>query len=63
MLQQLLSNPQMFRQQFNNFVQNFQKNGMNPQQIVQNLLNSGQMTQAQFNQCRDIANKITGQRF
>lgn len=30
----------------------------NPQQIVQNLLNSGQMSQAQFNQLMPIAQQI-----
>ena len=57
-IQQFLNRPQMFKQQFDAFAQNF--NNSNPQQIVQNLLNSGKMTQAQFNQFRDIANKITG---
>ena len=62
-IQQLLSNPQMFKQQFNSFVQNFQRSGNNPQQMVQNLLNQGKMTQGQFNSYREIANKITGLRF
>jgi len=61
-LQQILSHPQMFKQQFDSFAQNFQRNNSNPQQIVQNLLNSGKMTQAQFNQFRSIANQITGMR-
>lgn len=63
-LQQLLGNPQMFSQQLNNFAQNYSRTfgNMNPQQAVQNLLNSGQMTQAQFNQFRNIANQITGKR-
>lgn len=61
-IQQLLSNPQMFKQQFNSFVQNFQRSGNNPQQMVQNLLNSGQLTQERFNQFRDIANRLTGKR-
>ena len=61
---QPMGNPQMFQQQFNSFAQNFQRNfgNVNPQQMVKNLLNSGKMTQAQFNQYRDIANKLTGQR-
>lgn len=61
-LQQLLSNPQMFQQKFNEFAQGFQ-NGANPQQLVQNLLNNGKMTQAQFERYRQIANQITGARF
>ena len=52
--------PLGFMNQFNQFRQNLQQNGINPQQQVQQLLNSGQMTQEQFNQYRDIANQITG---
>ncbi len=42
-------------QQFLNFKKNF--NG-NPQQIVQNMLNSGKITQAQVNQCAQKANQL-----
>ena len=49
-----------FVNQFNQFKQNAQANGLNPQQQVQQLLNSGQMSQEQFNQLRDMANLITG---
>lgn len=63
MLNQILNNPMQLKQQFEAFARNFQKNGQNPQQVVQQLLNSGKMTQAQFNQYRDIANQITGLRF
>lgn len=63
MFQQMLNNPQMFKQKFEEFARNFQQSGQNPQQVVQQLLNSGQMTQDQFNQLRSIANQITGQRF
>lgn len=59
MLNQLLQNPLLFRQQLNDFARQFQ-NGANPQQLVQQLLNSGKMSQAQFNQFRDIANQLTG---
>ena len=62
-IQQLLQNPQQFKAQFDNFARNFQQAGQNPQQMVQHLLNQGKMTQSQFNQYRDIANKITGLRF
>lgn len=62
-LQQFLQNPQQFKTQFDNFARNFQQGGQNPQAIVQQLLNSGQMTQAQFNQLRNMANQITGLRF
>ena len=61
-LQMLMSNPQQLFSQVNNFAQQLQQqsNGMTPQQMVQNMLNSGKLSQAQFNQLRDIANKITG---
>lgn len=61
---QLINNPQMF-QKLNEFAQNFQHNFGNadPRQIVQNLLNSGQMTQSQFNQFSNLANQIMGKRF
>lgn len=50
---------------FNNFAQQFQTQNRNvtPQQKVQELLNSGQMTQQDFDQLRDIANKITGRNY
>lgn len=62
MFQQILSNPQQFKQQFENFARNFQQGGQNPQALVQQLLNQGKMTQSQFNQYRDIANQILGMR-
>ena len=52
-----------FMQQFNQFKQNALSNGLIPQQQVQQLLNSGQMSQEQFNQLRDMANMITGKKF
>lgn len=50
------ANPML--QQFLNFKKNF--NG-NPQQIVQNMLNSGKITQAQVNQCAQKANQLYDQ--
>lgn len=52
-----------FQQQFNQFTNQFRQSGQSPQQIVQNMLNSGQMTQEQFNQPRAIANQITGKNY
>lgn len=46
-------------QQFQQFMSNFRGN---PQQRVQELLQSGQMTQEQFNQFSNIANQITGRK-
>lgn len=46
------NNPMLMIQQFNQFRQNFQGD---PRQQVQNLLNSGQMSQEQFNQLSSVA--------
>jgi len=62
MFQQAMQNPQQFLQQFEAFKRNFQQSGQNPQQVVQGLLNSGRMTQDQFNQLRNMANQMTGMR-
>jgi hypothetical protein len=52
---------QNFNNQFNNFKQNFSQQGFgNPQALVQNMLNSGQMTQSQFNQLSAMADAIMG---
>lgn len=48
-------NPMQMVQQFHQFRQNFQGD---PQQIVQQLLNSGQMTQSQYNQLTEIAQQF-----
>lgn len=52
--------PATLMQNFNAFAKNLQ--GQNVQQIVQNLLNSGKMTQSQYNQYRAMANQILGGR-
>ena len=49
---------QNFTNQFNAFKQAFNPQGMNPQMIVQNMLNNGQMTQSQFNQYSMMADQI-----
>lgn len=51
-----------FMSRFNQFRQNFQQSGVDPKQKVQELLNSGQMSQDQFNTLRMMANQITGKR-
>ena len=55
-------NPLQLMQQFNNFRQNWlqQNPNMSPQQAVQNLLNSGKMSQQQFERFRNIANGFSG---
>ena len=57
---QMFGGQQQFLNQFNRFSQDFQQRGLNPQQQVQNLLNSGHMSQEQFNQFRLLANALTG---
>lgn len=56
-------NPFQLLQQFQQFRQTFmQKNpNVNPQNRVQEMLNTGKMTQTQFEQCRKMANMLTGQ--
>lgn len=55
-------NPLQLMQQFNAFRQNWlqQNPNISPQQAVQNLLNSGKMSQQQFEQFRNIANSFSG---
>jgi hypothetical protein len=57
-IMQIFGNMQNFQKQFQNF-QN-QMRGINPQQEVQKMLNSGKMSQQQFNQLRALVNQITG---
>lgn len=60
MIMQKFGNAQNFQNQANNMLNQFNQQGIDPRQKVQELLNSGQMTQWQFNMFRGIANKITG---
>ena len=62
-MQQLMKNPQMFLQKLKEFATQFQNSSKNPQQMVQQLLNEGKMSQEQFNQYRSIANQILGTQF
>ena len=52
---------QNFMNQFNQFRQKI-GNQQNPQQMVQQLLDSGQMTQEQFNRLNQMANQILNMR-
>ena len=52
-----LGNMQNLLNQFNQFKSNFQGN---PEQQVQALLNSGRMSQAQFNQLQKMAKQMQG---
>lgn len=50
--------------QFQNFVNQFKQNSnITPQQRVQQLLDSGQMSQEQFNNLRQMANQLTGKKY
>ena len=67
-MQQIMANQQrfqQFQQQFVQFQQQFQGNGggFNGQQQVQQMLQNGQMTQEQFEQCRRWANQMTGMNY
>ena len=55
-------NPLQMMQQFQKFRQNWlqQNPNVSPQQAVQNLLNSGKMSQQQFEQFRNIAYSFSG---
>lgn len=60
---QMFGNMQNMRNKFQQFAQNFQQqNGgnVNPQQMVQQLLDSGRMSQEQFNQIQNMANMFFG---
>lgn len=56
-LYQMFGGMQNFMNQFNQFKQNFPGN-QNPQQMVQQLLDSGRMSQQQFNELSQMANQI-----
>lgn len=47
---------------FLNFVQQVRQSGISPEQTVRQLINSGRMTQDQFNQLSQIANQILGRK-
>lgn len=55
---QMFGGIQNFQNQFNQFKQ--QIGNQNPQQMVQQLLDSGRMSQQQFNQLGQMANQIMG---
>lgn len=59
-----MMNPAEITQKFNEFKRDFMQKypGVNPQAKVQELLNSGKMSQQQFEQLRNIANSLTGRR-
>lgn len=60
--QMLLQNPQMRQQQIQAFQQQMGQsmNQMNPMQLVQDKMANGQMSQEDFQRCRQMANMIMG---
>lgn len=53
--------PQAFQQRLAAFAENFRRTAnCTPEQMVRQLVSSGQMTQAQFEQLGQIASYITG---
>ena len=57
---QRFGNMQNFMNQFNQFRQGI--GNQNPQAMVQQLLDSGRMSQEQFNQLSHMANQIIGRK-
>lgn len=51
---ELLNNPSEARRQINDFAQN-NLQGLDPEQQVKNLVNSGQMSQSQYNMLSKMA--------
>lgn len=58
-----MNNPMNMLRQFQTFTENLSKMQKDPRQAVQELLNSGQMTQAQYNQLSQMASQIMGRKF
>ena len=59
-IMQMFGGQQNFLSQFNNLKNQFSMQGVDPRQRVQDMLNSGQMSQEQFNRLRAMANLISG---
>ena len=57
---QMFGNMQNMMSLFQQFRNMIQQQGINPQQKVQELLQTGQMSQQQFEQLRQMANMFTG---
>jgi len=59
---QMFGNMQNMMAQFNQFRQQIQQQGVNPQQQVMELLKSGKMSQQQFEQLKQMANMFSNMR-
>ena len=61
LFQQRFGGFQNFMNEFNNFRQQFGQGAqMSPQQIIQQKLQNGEITQEQFNQVAQMANQMMG---
>lgn len=49
-----------FKNQYDSTKAQLDQAGSNPQQVVQQMLDEGKMTQEQFNVCRNIVNSLMG---
>lgn len=57
---QMLGGPQQFQSLMNQAQQRLQQANMTPEQYINSMISSGQMTQEQFQQARNFANQVTG---
>ena len=57
---QMFGNMQNLISNFNQFRQQIEKQGINPQQQVMQLMQSGKMSQQQFEQFKAMANMMSG---
>ena len=60
---QMFGNMQNFIANFRQFQQQIQQNGINPQHQVMQLLQSGKMSQQQFEQLKAMASMLSGNGF
>ena len=56
----LLNNPKLLQQKYNEVKQLLAQNGITPQQALQNLLNSGKMKQSDYDILRGVVNNFAG---
>ena len=59
---QMFGNMQNLIANFNQFRQQIEKQGINPQQQVMELLKSGKMSQQQFEELKQVANMFSNMR-
>ena len=57
---QVFGNMQNLIANFNQFRQQIEKQGINPQQQVMQLMQQGKMSQQQFEELRRVANMLSG---